>query len=198
LHIVVVAEGHLDAPYRQLHAIAPLAMLIGAGAVGVVALGATLLRPPRVGALRSRTLPPLLATSLVLWLIIAVPVRYRIQVFPPPSANAIHEVDWRLARTIREIAGEGAYIVTVGAYTIHKGGVDLSPVLYRYASARGWSLIGPNWSPDVVEKLRKKGAQLVVAIDLDREPEVRAMVRDLATRYRVIYEDADATILDLR
>lgn len=36
-YFAIVAEGQIDAPYRQLHAVPPLAALVGCGALGLVA-----------------------------------------------------------------------------------------------------------------------------------------------------------------
>ncbi len=197
-YFAIVAEGQIDAPYRQLHAVPPLAGLAGLGAVALCAAAATALA--RVQALRpaaSLASPRLVALVAVL-LCAAIPVRRAAEIFDRDPDFSLPGNRWTVAQEVRRLAGEGAKIVTVGEYTIHKGGVDVSPVLYRYARATGWSFIGTAWTPADVAARRGKGAVLFVAMDLNQEPAVRSRVEALSAEYPIVFRDGDAMILDLR
>ncbi len=196
-YFVIVAEGQIDAPYRQLHAVPALAALVGYGAVGLVAAAAVVVsRFPRSFS-RSSGWAGELAAVLAVVLVVSMPIRRFDDILHRDFAPA-NKLEWEVAMKVREMAGDGALIVTVGAYSIHKGGVDVSPVLYRYANARGWSLIGTNWSAADVEVLRGKGAALLVGIKLDREPSTKHMVQKLTDHYRKIWRGKDSLILDLQ
>jgi 4-amino-4-deoxy-L-arabinose transferase-like glycosyltransferase len=197
-YFVTVAEGQLDAAYRQLHAVPPLAALIGFGALGLVAaLSAAGNRFPITLSKLFRW-SPTMAAFIAIALVTFTEARRVDQILEGDSASPLNEQQWRIAGKVKQFAGENALIVTLGEYTIHKGGVDVSPVLYRYANARGWSLVGSNWSSKQIDELRAKGAVLFVGTNLDREPFIDEKVQQLAARYRMAYTDQGTVILDLR
>ena len=199
LYFIIVAEGQIDAPYRQLHAVLPLAAMVGFGALGIVAALVVVFNCITIrGTSNSRRCHAGVATILAISLVGSLPIRRLDDVMNRDFVSPENERRWRIAEKIRWIAGDGAMIVTVGEYSIHKGGVDVSPVLYRYANARGWALIGTNWSDSYIEVLRAKGAKLLVGINLDREVPVKQMIEQLADRYRVAYREQGSVIFDLR
>ena len=197
-YFAIVAEGQIDAAYRQLHAVPALAGLAGAGALGLCAAAATALERVKGAQPIVSLATPRLAVVVAVLLCAAIPVRRAAEIFNRDPDYSLPGNRWTVAQEVRRLAGDGAKIITVGEYTIHKGGVDVSPVLYRYARATGWSFIGTAWTPADVKAKREKGATLLVAMALDREPAVRSRIQSLSGEYPVVFRDGDAMILDLR
>jgi len=86
-------------------------------------------------------------------------------------------------------------LVTVGEYSIHKGGNDLSPVLYYYSGLQGWSLQKGDWHLERIQSLIQKGATLFAALNMLREPESDHFINEMKARYEVIYENKDSQLL---
>lgn len=151
-YTLIVAEGHMDAPYRQLELVPALA---GLGAVGAVGLGAALSSVVAAGAARGR-----LRTAVWLGALLVVPagldpaawVRARDRERPA------HPDRWAAAETIRTHTPDSARLVVAGEYDVKKGGNDLSPVLFTYAGRPGWSLQPGDLTAARVEALRARGA----------------------------------------
>jgi hypothetical protein len=194
----IVAEGQIDAPYRQLTIIPPLACLIGVGAVAGAAavgvlmkglLGRRLLKERvRVGAL-------LLGVLLVGWM----GERHRDEVLWRDPGVPMHGRAWRVAREIEEHRQPGDLLIGLGLYSIHKGGNALSPVLYYYTGLRGWTLQADGWSLAEVHRLKARGATLLVAVAMEREATAVPFLDSLRLVYPVLYEEGGGTfMLDLR
>jgi hypothetical protein len=100
---------------------------------------------------------------------------------------------------VRRYADDDAKIVAAGAYTIHKGGNDLSPVLYYYAGVRGWSLQANDWGLSTVDELASAGATLFAAQSMHREPDSACFIDCMRDVYSVLYENRgqDLLLLDL-
>jgi hypothetical protein len=197
-YFALVAEGQIDGPYRQLHAVPPLAALTGLGATALLAAAFAVAGRLVPAVRRNRTV--FFAFALFAAVVISVgPSARRIYLATELAAGASAlSPKWTLAQKIREIAGDDSLLVTVGEYSLHRGDVDLSPVLYWYARARGWSLVGTRWTISELETLRRKGASLLVGVGLAREPLARARLEELVERFPVLYRDVDSLILDLR
>ena len=197
VYFALVAEGQLDAPYRQLAIIPALSVFVGFGAVALMtlpsALRMTLEAKPL--AARRRRAQLVLAASLVLLVVSAV--RQRNVIFRDPTVPA-EPVRWALAEVIRRNAAPGSLLVTAGEYSIHVGGNDLSPLIYYYSGLQGWTLERPGWTKERVEELVQKGATHFVATDMQREPDADPFLRELKSRYKILYEDQRGLILDLR
>jgi hypothetical protein len=90
-------------------------------------------------------------------------------------------------------------LVTTGTYTIHKGGNDVSPVLYYYTGLQGWTLQAGEWDLDRVSELIEKGATHFVAYRMSREPAAAPFLDDIRCRYPVLYENQEKEhlLLDL-
>jgi hypothetical protein len=192
IYVLVVAEGHLDAPYRQLSALPVLAFLVGQGALGLSAAGLVLARRLRLD------LPAALGGLAALGLVAALLLQERVLLTGRDPTVPAWPSRWEASRIVLEHAGPGARLVTLGEYTMHKGGNDLSPVLYHYARARGWSLQAPDWSLERIEALRARGATHLAAIEVGREPAMRPFLDALEQRYPALHSDAFFVLLDLR
>lgn len=194
----IVAEGQIDAPYRQLVFVPVAAALV---AFGVTFLGATLYALFRTLANRGAATP--IAATVVLASLMLLPIislrANADDVFRESPRDVSHPSEWELARAVRRYADDDGKIVTAGAYTIHKGGNDLSPVLYYYAGVRGWSLQANDWDLSTVDELASAGATLFAAQSMDREPESVCFVHCMKRTYPVLYENTeqDLLLLDL-
>jgi 4-amino-4-deoxy-L-arabinose transferase-like glycosyltransferase len=190
LFFVIVAEGNIDAPYRQLAIVPVAAMLMTSG---LFVLFVLLTRVPGVGRLFGTPVASVLAISLI---ILVSGYKYLVVKKDAP----FHPVEWEVARHIKEISGPGDHLITAGTYTIHKGGNDLSPVLYYYSGLQGWTLQKNEWNEDKIGELKAKGGTVFAATYMLREPEMERFVLRLAEKYKVIYyaEDRQSMVLDLR
>ena len=196
----LVAEGQLDTPYRQLPVVPPISIMVALGLVGVAAI------PPSIRAWwlsRTEILPTsqrrhVLAAVLALLTVLCVSATHYREIVPQDPAIPVGKEKWDLAKRVRQLAGPEAKIVTLGEYTIHKGGNDLSPVLYYFSGLQGWSLQKEDCRPEVVSKLIDRGATHFVGLRLSREPETRPFVEILKSQYPVLYETSDALLLELK
>lgn len=193
IYFCIVAEGQIDAPYRQLNAVPVFSILLALGALSLSAGAVTASQVVHGRASWNRTLP-LLAMVVVL----VLGVRGSMRVFRADPLAPAHGSKWVVSGEIRQHVPPGASIVTLGEYTIHKGGNDLSPVLYYYSGTRGWSLSNSEWSIARVEELRSRGASLLCAMDMEREPASAGFLAQLRHTYPVLYDEGDGLLLDLR
>jgi len=190
LFFIIVAEGNIDAPYRQL-AILPVAAMLMAS--GLFLLFVLLARIPLIRSLFETPVPTVLTICLII--IISGYKTLGVKKDAP-----FHPVEWEVARHIKEISGPNDRLITAGTYTIHKGGNDLSPVLYYYSGLQGWTLKQGEWNKDKIDELKTKGGHIFAATYMLREPDMEQFVLDLAKKYKVIYyaEDRQSMVLDLR
>ena len=131
-YIVIVAEGNLDAPYRQLTLIPPISVFVAFGAMGIAALIVSII-PSGTRRLEQHWIP--LAMAVLSVLIVPYEKR-RIVLGIKPNAEVSRE-KLALAREIQTHTNQQSKLVTVGEYSIHAGGNDVSPVLYYYTGATG-------------------------------------------------------------
>ena len=82
-------------------------------------------------------------------------------------------------------------MVTLGAYSLNKGGNDVSPVIYYYTGIQGWTLQKNEWNVDTVEKLKNKGADLLVGYNLYREPGLIEFASELKKIFPLLYENKE-------
>jgi len=186
--IIIVAEGHIDAPYRQLTAVPPLSVFV---ALGVIALLATIKTffPSRRNKFKRFNCTQNLALpfSLVLICVIAA-VRIDRVLWQDPSTPA-HELRWQFSKEIRKHINYNSKLIVTGEYTIHVGGNDLSPVLYYYTGLQGWTLQKRDWDLKRVHSLIQKGATLFAAHSMSREPESMPFLEELRNQFEILYED---------
>lgn len=195
---VIVAEGNLDAPYRQLAVVPPLAVTVALGSLAVVAAAASVL--PRSAPGRPARWRPAAVLAAALAPLVLIPLRRHDIVLARDPSHPWHLEQWELAQQVRLVAPAGARLVAVGQYTVHKGGNDLSPVIYHYTGLQGWTLQRADWSLERVEGLRARGATHLTASPWMDEPGLSAFVDTLKRRYAVVYENPARRLLllDLR
>jgi hypothetical protein len=186
----LVAEGNLDAPYRQLHGVPVFATLVAAGAAAVAALV-----PARFVPL-DRWRPWLFALLLVA----LVPLKRASVIFGRDPAEPANALVWEAGQQLRRLAVPGDKLVAFGEYTVHKGGNDLSPLVYHYSGLRGWTLQSWQWDLDTVAALARKGARFFVARQWSREPGSAGFLAQMRAQYPTLYRHPvwEILILDLR
>jgi hypothetical protein len=194
VYFAVVAEGNIDAPYRQLNAIPALAVFLGNGAVVVGVAATALIRTVgvRVG--------PKTTLAICLILVPVSPLRLRYLLFHGDPLVPSHPESWTLAQAIRKHSGPADKLIAVGEYSIHKGGNDLSPVLYHYSERQGWSLQPDQWTMNHVDGLILRGATLFAATQMSREPDSKPFLESMEMRFPTLHKDtaSETLLLDLR
>jgi 4-amino-4-deoxy-L-arabinose transferase-like glycosyltransferase len=141
--------------------------------------------------------PHWLFVGFGLMLVFLVVVQQFGEVLPHDPTQARDPRRWELAEQIKRRAGSDAKLVTVGEYTIHHGGNDLSPVLYYYCGLQGWTLAKKDWNVEFLDSLIRKGATHFVCVSPKDEPECATFIHELQDRYSPLFQDADAVVLDL-
>lgn len=184
IYFAVVAEGQIDAPYRQLALLPAAAPFLAVGAMTLVTLG--------------RFLPTAAVLPLLLLLCVLPSTRALGRALHADPRRPFNEARFRLARAIRAHAGPEGKLVALGEYSIHVGGNDLSPMLYHYSGLTGWTLERGQWSLVEVQDRIRRGATHLVAFQMEREPESAPFLAELRRRYPVRYENEDGFVLDLR
>ncbi len=192
-YFAIVAEGQIDAPYRQMNAIPPLAAFVALGAEGIGSLASAVFRMVSGG----RRVPDTVTVLVLLSLIGLIPLRRAEQMTQRDPMQPVHGGQWELAQVIRRHATPASRLITAGEYTIHRGGNDLSPVIYYYAGMQGWSLQRPDWDVEYVAELIRRGATHFVAVDMDREPDAQPFLRLMRARFRLLHQSEHGFILDV-
>jgi hypothetical protein len=194
--LIIVAEGNLDAPYRQFCGIPAMSAFFGIGLTYCIAAVFTIIDKLSKWSFRysSMVLPALILTCFYLT------YKNHIFLFDRNKFDPVNVNEWNFSKIIRNNSETGSRIITAGTYSIHKGGNDLSPVLYYYSARQGWTLKQDQFSLDSIEILRKKGAVLFAIENISREKELQFFTEILKKRYKVIYqnENLDLILLDIR
>ena len=196
-YFLIVAEGNIDGPYRQMVIIPPLSVFAALGALAVsVTLCATLAHMRGTGNSSGYKIGSILIACVLVAMIVA---DKRDAIFGRDPFLPASPDQWIMAKELRKYAGEGDKIITLGAYSIHKGGNDLSPVFYYYAGLQGWSLQKGQWNMETAKALMNKGARYLVAHEMIREPESAPFMEEVRKISRVLYEDEErrSVILEL-
>ncbi|CAB5115230.1 hypothetical protein D3OALGB2SA_2638 [Olavius algarvensis associated proteobacterium Delta 3] len=200
IFFAIVAEGQIDAPYRQLTSIPFLAVFVSLGIIALFSVYQSMLQLVNSSAAEQHSYLSkkqlLLSFGIVLLILV---FNYKAILHADPLEPS-HKEEWRMAHEIKKIASDNAKIIALGAYTIHKGGNDLSPVLYYYTGLRGWTLQENEWQQETVERYIQKGASLLAApLDRPREPGLKPFVQSLQKRYAVLYKNTEKNqiLLDL-
>ncbi len=191
----VVAEGQIDAPYRQLAAIPIFAIFIALGALAIYAALITLI-PSRISFLLSRRLA-YLGFIVGALLICLMAYQRRNDVFTANPQAPADVPRWELAQAIKKYATPSTKLVAAGEYSLNRGGNDLSPVLYYYSGLQGWTLQRPDWHLSKVRSLIAQGGTLFAAIQMSREPDSAPFLQEMRAHYRGLYSCDDAFLLDL-
>jgi 4-amino-4-deoxy-L-arabinose transferase-like glycosyltransferase len=193
-YFLIVAEGQIDAQYRQLNAVPVLSFFFAVGVLSLVSLilGA---RTPE------RRMKPLMAATAVVILIVFLPSFWTILREDPKEPA--HPRAWALAQVIRSHSVPGDRIVALGEYTAHVGGNDVSPVLYNYSGRQGWTLNEDELSERRIDDLISKHATLLAVDDefvfeksIDKQ-HTKAFIEGLMKKYPVLYHSGDGLLLQL-
>jgi 4-amino-4-deoxy-L-arabinose transferase-like glycosyltransferase len=202
IYFILVAEGQIDAPYRQMTLIPAAAVFVALGAKMIAVSVAAVFSNIRVSILKINGYQGLLLGSLLI--ILLVPLQRYNDIIGKDSP--IHWDRWQIAQEINQYANQEDKLVVVGEYSKHVGGYDLSPVLYYYTGLQGWTLTPEYWTMDYIDNLREKGATLFVSLlpygypyDFIYLPveSPQIFIDQLKMQYLTLYEYEDQLILDL-
>lgn len=200
-YFAIVAEGNIDAPYRQLTLVPAAGIFVACGATTI----ATCLLFAYKYWIKNYALRTASAIALAsgLFLIAWIPFSHRDGIFIENAPR--NKQRWGIAQQIRQYANADTKLVILGEYTKHVGGYDLSPVLYYYSGLQGWTLTPKDWNLARIEQLRAKGGNLLIIVQpYETEPVMyqpeespKALMDLLKTRFRILSEDENSTIYDL-
>jgi len=182
-YFVVVAEGNIDGPYRQLVIAPVLSCFMAIGAI-------SLMYPVSLIAKFSKKNQPVIYFSLSLLIVLAIQFRH-FDLTTTNSTAPVYMQEWQLASIVKKYSNTNSKMVTLGAYSLNKGGNDVSPVIYYYTGIQGWTLQKNEWNVDTVEKLKNKGADLLVGYNLYREPGLIEFASELKKIFPVLFENKD-------
>lgn len=189
----IVAEGQLDAPYRQLTIVPAASFFMALGTLAFAVMGYTILN--RLVVRLSRTNALLVSVALSSVVLLFLPLRRPHIILPRNGDTPVHPDNWLLAEQIRKYKTEDSRMIMLGEYTIHEGGNDFSPVTYYYAGVTGWSLKEGDWNDAVIDSLKARGATLMGAIGYKREPALETYLQSLSSRYKVLYDNPEEELL---
>lgn len=166
-HMVVVAEGYLDAPYRLMVLYPVAAVLLATGAAALAAALGELLAPVRRTPVTASTATSA-ATMTVATMTVAAALLLLVPALHPRtvigSSSPVDPVRWSYAQRIGAHLSGHDEIAVLGEYDVKKGGNDLSPVLFYYAGLRGWILEPQQCSASELRRLSDEGATLFAAV----------------------------------
>jgi hypothetical protein len=203
IYFVLIAEGNIDAAYRQLPIIPSISVFVAFGVQAVVALMISLFAALQRSVAYLESRHALVGVFLALVLVIPA-LDYR-NIFLQDAP--VHWERWQLATEIRKYTDQNSKLILVGEYSKHVGGYDLSPVLYYYSDLQGWTVKPDQWNMASVESLRAKGATHLAVIlpygypyDFVYLPEesYEGFVGELRAKFPVLYEFQDQLLFDLR
>jgi 4-amino-4-deoxy-L-arabinose transferase-like glycosyltransferase len=204
IYFGLIAEGQIDAPYRQMPIIPAVSIFVAFGAQTLVILSMAFFDYIRKSAPSPK--PVSLWTLAASFLIVLLIPFQRLDDVLMADFPA-HADRWDLAQEIKKTVDPNSKLVVVGEYSKHVGGYDLGPVLFYYSDLQGWSLTPEKWTAGYVEELRSKGATHLVFIlpygypydfiYLPEEP-VEPFIQEMRAKYPVLYEYQDRLVLDLR
>ncbi len=195
IFLFVMAEGNLDAPYRQFAFIASGSFFMGVGCITL----ASVLKGMYDSLTKGIRFLPFFNLRLLfggICLILLANFAYDFIDKTPSKTYVAHQVSYEIAQDLRSLSTEQTKIVTAGNYTVHKGGNDLSPVLYYYSGLQGWSLERKDWSLEKIKELKSKGADLFVGMNTFTY-EADEFIDRVADHYPVICQTERYVICDL-
>jgi len=205
IYFVLVAEGNIDAPYRQLTIIPSASFFVAIGMQVVVITGIAIFKTLKRSYIVNSNYQRMALLACFALVIIIPLLKYKIifnQELPVISGR------WALAQEIKKYSNAQTKLIVIGEYTKHVGGYDLSPVLYYYSNLQGWTLTPVDWNLAKIETLRRKGATLLVvaprygndptAVNYQIEESTDSIVKDVKAHYPVLYESQGQIIFDLR
>lgn len=183
--VIIVAEGNIDAPYRQFCGIPVLSAFFGIGFTYIISLISLININLDTDSFRPFSAVIIGMAFIVLVFLIS---NYQL-LFNSDKEQPRMPNEWILAKEIQKNSAAGSFVVTAGTYTIHKGGNDLSPVLYYYSNRQGWVLQKNQFSIDYINAYKQKGATLFAAENISRESGLKSFCEEIKKNYRTIYHD---------
>ncbi|MFM9904944.1 MAG: ArnT family glycosyltransferase [Pyrinomonadaceae bacterium] len=201
-YFAIVAEGNIDAPYRQLTVVPAASAFIAFGTTLLIAFCFLVYRNlvktqsiQKFGAIAA------LAGSLAI--VSIIPLRHYRQIFTENAPR--NRPRWDMSRTLRSFSNSETKVVVIGEWTKHVGGYDVSPVLYYYSGLQGWTLTPEKWNLEEIDRRRKNGATLFVAVPpYETEPPAyqpeespQQFLDEMRARFPLLYEDQGQLIFDL-
>jgi hypothetical protein len=196
IYFLIVAEGQLDAPYRQLNAVPVLSVFLALGVVSLCGFVVSRWRGDRGPQ------PSAAAISAILMIVLASAVSY-VKLLRSNYDQPAHPFAWTLAQEMKKDSSPRDRVIMLGEYDVHVGGNDLSPVTYYYSGLRGWTLQPRDFSMERVEDLIHRGATLFAlsrefeAVDLVQDAAARDLVQKIKTKYELLYENNGQMIVRL-
>ena len=204
IYFGLIAEGQIDAPYRQMPIIPAMSVFVAIGVQTVIISIMAFIDMVRSSPTTRKSIS-LLTISASFLLVLLIPFQRLDEVLT--TDLPAHADRWELAQEIKKTADANSKLVVVGEYSKHVGGYDLSPALFYYSDLQGWSLTADKWNPSYIDELRGKGATHLVftlpygyPYDFIYLPEVpvEPFIQEMKSNYPVLYEFQDQLVLDLR
>ncbi len=204
IYYILVAEGHIDAPYRQMSMIPAASVYIGLGAQ-YIAISFLALLAYFIKQIELQDKKRWIVIGLSIIMVGLIPLQKFQLIFPPDEAA--HLDRWQIAQKIRNVSDDNSKLIAIGEYSKHVGGYDLSSVLYYYTGLQGWTLTPDEWKLAVVNELREKGATHLVSLlpygypyDFVYLPEESntQFIEQMRENFPVLEENQDQIVFDLR
>jgi 4-amino-4-deoxy-L-arabinose transferase-like glycosyltransferase len=206
-YFIIVAEGNIDAPYRQMTIIPSLSVFISLGALAIVVTIVLIIQRIRT-QITMKKWGSIFVLLFCLALITLIPARRYNEIRMWGDDEIIMHMDrWQAAQELLKFTDPQSKLITAGEYSVHVGGNDLSPVLYYYSGLQGWSLQSEDWDIKLVESLINKGATHFIAIRVYNNPDPDTLLGDesgnqfimtMKNNYKVISEHENFIIIDLQ
>jgi len=194
-YFVIVAEGQMDTPYRQLTIIPVFSVFVAIGAISLLT-GVSLVFK-RLTKSNIFSNPIFILVVSIIIVISMLKSKYN-EIFEKHEARDLKR--YELSQQIIKFKTPQTKIIAAGEYTIHVGGYDVSPVIYYYSETQGWTLKNGDWEMGKVDSLIKKGATLFTAVEMSREPESLGFIQQMEERFPTLYknEKKELLLLDLK
>jgi hypothetical protein len=194
IFFVIVAEGNIDAPYRQL-AIIPSASFFVAFGILTIVTGIFIFFKYLMNSHQTNNIAKYIAITILFIILFIIPFWKNKLLLKPDKDIPIYQDKWELAMEIKKYALPSSKLILAGEYTIHNGGNDLSPVTYYYSGLQGWSLQRGEWNDKKIKELIDKGADLLGASGYYREPDLESFLNAICNRYQILYiEDRKSVV----
>lgn len=191
--LFIIAEGNLDAPYRQFAFVASGGFFI---ALGMISLLSYLFHLYRKLSSRYRDFPKISPIWLYIGMVGIILLNFSYDRISNPVYRG-HPTFNEIAEKLESIKNHNSKLVTVGNYSVHKGGNDLSPVLYYYADMQGWSLEKDDLKLETIEKLKARGADIFVGLKVYTD-EASDFINTVCNKYPTVYHSKKYVICDLK
>lgn len=203
VYFILVAEGQIDAPYRQMTSIPALSIFVAMGAIAIVLAILAIIHSLRETVVLSTRQ---IQVSLIICFILLALIPLRKLDTITASFSPVHWEQWTMAQEIKRHTDETSKLVVTGEYTIHVGGYDLSPVIYHYTGLQGWTLTAETLTVEQIELLINRGATHFVRVPPYGDPnsfinlqeaDTTPIIEALKLEYPTLNEGENGILLDL-